>query len=451
MTYRIGETHDSKLMSWVDSANDLQAGFPIQNLPFGVIRPGHIGVAIGDQILDLQRCWRGGLLSALPLETARACSSKSLNRLLELTPARWSELRLWLSRALRTDSTDWKENRSRLSEFLVPMREAEMLLPAEIGDYTDFYASIDHATNVGRLFRPDHPLLPNYKYVPIAYHGRASSIVISGTPINRPLGQSKAAVANAPVFGPSQSLDYEMEVGFFIGGENALGESVPIQSAEWRIFGLCLLNDWSARDIQSWEYQPLGPFLSKSFATSISPWVVTLEALTPFRTAAYRRASFDPLPLPHLESKEGAEYGAIDMNLEVLIRSKQMRTRALAPARLSRTNAQHLYWTMAQMVTHHTSNGCNLRPGDLLGSGTVSGPGEDARGCLLELTRNGAEPVPLPDGERRSFLEDGDEIILRGYCERESFAKIGFGECRGTISPASYAPPVGGAFAIESR
>jgi fumarylacetoacetase len=433
MTYSIGETHDSRLMSWVDSANHLQTGFPIQNLPFGVIRPGRLGVAIGDQILDLGLCQRQGLLSALPIETARACSSKSLNRLLELTPVHWSELRLWLSRALRKDSPGWKENRSRMSESLVPMREAEVLLPAEIGDYTDFYASLDHATNVGRLFRPDQPLLPNYKYVPIAYHGRSSSIVVSGTPINRPLGQTKAAAADAPVFGPSQSLDYEMEVGFFIGGENALGESVPMHSAERRIFGLCLLNDWSARDIQSWEYQPLGPFLSKSFATSISPWVVTLEALTPFRAAAYRRAPSDPQPLPHLESKEDAEHGAIDLNLEVLIRSKQMCARSIAPARLGRTNVQHLYWTMAQIVTHHTSNGCNLRPGDLLGSGTVSGPGEDARGCLLELTRNGANPVQLPDGETRSFLEDGDEIILRGYCEREGYVKIGFGECRGTI------------------
>jgi fumarylacetoacetase len=422
MTYRIGETHDSKLRSWVDSANDSQTDFPIQNLPFGAFRPGHIGVGIGNQILDLQRC-------PLPIETAQACSSKSLNQLLALTPVHWSELRLWLSRALRADATDWKENRSLLSEVLVPMKDAEMLVPAEIGDYTDFYASIDHATNVGRLFRPDHPLLPNYKYLPIAYHGRASSIVISGTAIRRPLGQTKTAAVNTPAFGPTQSLDYELEVGFFIGGQNNLGEPVPIESAESRIFGLCLLNDWSARDIQSWEYQPLGPFLAKSFATSISPWVVTLEALTPFRAAAYQRSS----TLPHLESGENSEQGAIDLTLEVLIRSKQK----CAP--LSRTNAKNLYWTMAQMVTHHASNGCNLRPGDLLATGTISGPGDDEHGCLLELTRNGAEPIRLPDGETRSFLEDDDEIILRGYCEREGFVKIGFGECRGTISAASAA------------
>ncbi len=419
MTYRIGETHDSKWRSWVDSANDSQTDFPIQNLPFGVFRPGRIGVAIGNQILDLQRC-------PLPIETAQACSSKSLNQLLALTPAHWSELRLWLSRALRADATDWRENRSRLSEFLVPMNAVEMQVPAEIGDYTDFYASIDHATNVGRLFRPDHPLLPNYKYVPIAYHGRTSSIVISGAPIHRPNGQIKTSAMDAPVFGPSRSLDYELEVAFFIGGGNTLGEPVPIQSAESRIFGLCLLNDWSARDIQSWEYQPLGPFLAKSFATSISPWVVTLEALAPFRTAAYQQSS----TLPHLESGENSKQGAIDLILEVLIQSKQICMR------LSRTNTKNLYWTMAQMVTHHTSNGCNLLSGDLLATGTVSGPADDERGCLLELTRNGAEPIRLPNGETRSFLEDGDEIILRGYCEREGFVRIGFGECRGTISAA---------------
>jgi fumarylacetoacetase len=434
MTYRIGETHDSKLRSWVDSANDPQTGFPIQNLPFGVFRPGNIGVGIGSHILDLQRCQGHGLLSPLPVETAQACSSKSLNQLLKLTPAHWSELRLWLSRVLRTDSTGWKENRTRLSEFVVPMGEVDMQVPAQIGDYTDFYASLDHATNVGRLFRPDHPLLPNYKYLPIAYHGRASSIVISGTAIHRPLGQTKTGAMDAPVFGPTRSLDYELEIAFLIGGENALGEPVSIEFAEWRIFGLCLLNDWSARDIQSWEYQPLGPFLSKSFATSISPWVVMLEALAPFRTAAYRRAPSDPVLLPHLESKEGSEQGGIDLTLEVLIRSKQMCDRGVAPARLSWTNTQNLYWTMAQMVAHHTSNGCNLRPGDLLGSGTVSGPADEARGCLLELTRNGAEPIQLPTGETRNFLEDGDEVILRGYCEREGFVKIGFGECRGRIS-----------------
>jgi fumarylacetoacetase len=436
MTYPIGETHDSKWRSWVDSANDSQAGFPIQNLPFGMFRPDNIGVAIGDRILDLQRCQRRGLLNPLPVETAQACLSKSLNQLMKLTPARWSDLRLWLSRALRADSPGWEENRNRISEFLVPMREEEMLIPAEIGDYTDFYASVDHATNIGRLFRPDQPLLPNYKYVPIAYHGRASSIVISGTAIRRPLGQAKAGTVDAPVFRPSQSLDYELEVAFFIGGENALGEPVPIESAASRIFGLCLLNDWSARDIQSWEYQPLGPFLAKNFATSISPWVVTAEALAPFRTAAYRRAPSDPRPLPHLNSKEDAEHGAIDLTLEVLITSKQMRAGGLAPVRLSRSNAKNLYWTMAQMVTHHTSNGCNLRPADLLGSGTVSGPDRDSRGCLLELTQRGISPIHLPDGEQRTFLEDGDEIILRGYCEREGFVKIGFGECRGTVMPA---------------
>lgn len=426
MIHRAGETHDPKLKSWVEAANDSQADYPIQNLAFGVFRPGHIGVAIGNQILDLQRCQNQGRLSVLPAETAQACWSKSLNRLMALTPEHWSDLRFWLSRALRTDSLDWKENRNHLSKYLVPMTDAEMLVPAEIGDYTDFYASVDHATNVGRLFRPDQPLLPNYKYVPIAYHGRASSIVISGTTIHRPCGQIKTTAMHAPVFGPSRSLDYELELAFFVGGENALGEPVPIQSAERRIFGFCLLNDWSARDIQSWEYQPLGPFLSKSFATSISPWIVTLEALAPFRTTPNRRAPPDPLPLSHLEDPGE---GAIDLILEVLLR---VRGQAAIP--LSRTNAKNLYWTLGQMISHHASNGCNLRPGDLIATGTISGPDEAARGCLLELTRNGAQPIRLPDGETRSFLEDGDEIILRGYCEREGFVKIGFGDCRGTIS-----------------
>jgi fumarylacetoacetase len=286
---------------------------------------------------------------------------------------------------------------------------------------------------VGRLFRPDNPLLPNYKYVPIGYHGRASSIVVSGTAVHRPTGQSKDAAAEAPIFGPSRSLDYELEIGFFTGPGNQLGQPIPIAEAERHIFGLCLLNDWSARDIQSWEYQPLGPFLAKSFATTISPWIVTMEALAPFRAPAFLRQSGDPEPLPYLISAEDRERSGIDLTLEVHIASRRMRESGLPPMRLSRGNLRNLYWTLAQLLTHHASNGCNLQPGDLLASGTVSGPTPEERGCLLELTQRGADPIRLPTGEIRKFLEDGDEVILRGYCQRKGFRRIGFGECRGVI------------------
>jgi len=312
-----------------------------------------------------------------------------------------------------------------------------MHLPAVIGDYTDFYASIYHATNVGKLFRPDNPLLPNYKYVPIGYHGRASSIVASGTELRRPNGQTKAADADHPVFGPSRSLDYELEVGFFVGAGNTRGETIPINSAEKHIFGLCLLNDWSARDIQAWEYQPLGPFLAKNFATTVSPWIVTMEALEPFRVSAFEREQSDPEPLPYLSSEADHKRGGINLALEVWLSSRRMREAKLSPIRLSKGNARDLYWTLAQMLTHHASNGCNLQPGDLLGTGTVSGSTKDSVGSLLEMTRRGAEPIQLPSGELRKFLEDGDEILFRGYCEREGHPRIGFGECRGIILPAS--------------
>jgi fumarylacetoacetase len=312
-----------------------------------------------------------------------------------------------------------------------------MHLPAVIGDYTDFYASIYHAANVGKLFRPDNPLLPNYKYVPIGYHGRASSIVINGAGVKRPNGQTKAADADHPAFGPSRSLDYELEVGFFIGAGNTRGEAIPIHEAENHIFGLCLLNDWSARDIQAWEYQPLGPFLAKNFATTVSPWVVTMEALEPFRTAAFQRGQGDPEPLPYLNSEADRKRGGIDLTLEVWLSSQRMRGLKQAAIRISKGNARDLYWTLAQMVTHHASNGCNLQPADLLGTGTVSGPTKDSTGCLLEMTQRGAEPIQLPGGEIRKFLEDGDEVIFRGYCEREGYPRIGFGECHGVILPAS--------------
>jgi fumarylacetoacetase len=316
------------------------------------------------------------------------------------------------------------------------MREAETKLPARIPDYSDFYASSYHATNVGKMFRPNNPLLPNYKHVPIAYHGRASSIVVSGTPVRRPLGQTVSEGNDAPAFGPSRSLDYELEVGAFIGPGNGHGDTIAIESAADHVFGLCLVNDWSARDIQKWEYQPLGPFLGKSFATTVSPWVVTLEALEPYRVPAYERSAGDPAPLPYLRSDLDQKTGGFDVTVEVYLRTRRMRDESVQPVRVSRGNFKHMYWTIAQMLTHHTSNGCNLQPGDLLASGTVSGPDKGSQGCLLELTRDGQEPMSLTGGERRAFLEDGDEVIFRGYCETEGRVRIGFGACRGRVDPA---------------
>jgi fumarylacetoacetase len=317
------------------------------------------------------------------------------------------------------------------------MADAEMHLPARIRNYTDFYASIYHATNVGLLFRPDNPLLPNYKYVPIGYHGRASSIVLSGTDVARPRGQTMPAEASTPSFGPSQLLDYEAEAGFFVGKGNALGEPVHIDDAESHIFGICLVNDWSARDIQSWEYQPLGPFLSKSFATTVSPWVVTLEALEPFRIPAFFRPPTDPAPLPYLRSDNDVSEGGIDLTIEVYIRSMLMREGHMRPYRVSRASLGDMYWTAAQLLTHHTSNGCNLESGDLFASGTVSGPERGSQGCMLELTRRGAEPIALPTGEERKFLHDGDEVIMRGFLQREGAVRIGLGECAGRVVASS--------------
>lgn len=311
-----------------------------------------------------------------------------------------------------------------------------MVLPVDIGDYTDFYSSIHHATNVGRLFRPDNPLLPNYKHIPIGYHGRASSVVISGTPVRRPSGQTKAPDADAPSFGPSRLLDYEVEVGFFVGEGNELGVPRSLDETEERLFGFCLVNDWSARDMQGWEYQPLGPFLAKSFLTSISPWIVTTEALAPFREPAFERAEGDPQPLPYLDSERNRSRGGIGLVLEAHLSTPAMEEQGLPPHRLSRGNFRNMYWTAAQMATHHASNGCNLRPGDLLASGTVSGESADSRGCLLEITRRGAEPVQLPSGEERKFLQDGDTVTLGGYCEKEGAVRIGFGQCAGTVEPA---------------
>ena len=347
-----------------------------------------------------------------------------MNPLMSLGPASWSALRLELTSLLDAGQPDAQAHR----KLLVPMRDAEMQLPAAIGDYTDFYASIHHATRVGKLFRPDNPLLPNYKYVPIGYHGRASSILVSGTEITRPSGQTKSPTTD-PVVGPTRALDYELEVGLFIGPGNPLGQPIPIASAEEHVFGLCLLNDWSARDIQLWESQPLGPFLAKSFATTISPWIITLEALAPYRVPEPKRPEGDPAPLPYLTSTSQA----IDITLEVYLQSSAMRDAGMPPARLSTSNLCDLYWTPAQLITHHTSNGCNLRPGDLLGTGTISGPAEGSEGCLLEKKLN-PEPIRLPSEELRTFLEDGDQVTFRAYTQRPGLPRIGLGECTGTIS-----------------
>ncbi len=424
------------MRSWVESANDAECDFPIENLPYGIFRhegAARIGVAIGDSVLDLRGCARDGLLRGVGDKVLEACWRDRLNALMGLGREERSSLRRKIVALLDSDQAS-RDIQERAGHVLVPMKEVEMEVPARIGDYTDFYASIHHATRVGKLFRPDNPLLPNYKYVPIGYHGRASSIVVSGTPVRRPWGQTKAAAAAAPEFGPARSLDYELEVGAFVGPGNGLGEAIPIQDAEERVFGLCLLNDWSARDIQAWEYQPLGPFLAKSFATSVSPWVVTMEALAPYRVPREERAAGDPPPLAYLAGSD--ERDGFNVSLEVWLQSASMRKSGIAGTLVSRGNLRDLYWSIAQMVTHHASNGCNLRPGDLLGTGTISGAGEGSEGCLLEM-KHRAEPVRLASGETRTFLEDGDEVIFKGYAEREGLPRIGFGECRGRVMEAT--------------
>ncbi len=434
MIYSMNETHDPAARSWVESANAPDTDFPLQNLPLGVFDRGKaltcIGVAIGDQILDLTSAAENNCVPGIDEITEEALMDEPLNLLMALGSQRWSALRRSIFHLLKEGC----ETRADIEKCLVKQSEVHMLLPAVIGDYTDFYASIYHATNVGSMFRPDNPLLPNYKHIPIGYHGRASSIVPSGTPIHRPSGQLKLPDTDKPTFGASKRLDYELEVGVFIGGGNELGHCIPIKEAEDHALGLCLVNDWSARDIQAWEYQPLGPFLAKSFATTISPWIVTMEALAPFRTVAFKRADGDPAPLSYLADDDNQQHGGIDLKLEVLIATKKMRDANAAPHRISHGNFRDMYWTIGQFIAHHTSNGCNLQPGDLLASGTVSGTEKESRGCLLEMTWGGKEPVELPNGEKRTFLEDGDEIIMRGYCEREAATRIGFGECRGVIA-----------------
>lgn len=442
MNDALNHTHDPAARSWVASANHDRSDFPIQNLPFGVFRaegssgPARVGVAIGDAILDVAACGADGAFTGRAAEAAAACAMPVLNLLMAQGPAHWSALRHAIFDLLRQDHPDAAGHESRLSARLLPAASATMAVPASVGDYTDFYASVFHASNVGRMMRPDNPLLPNYKHLPIGYHGRASSIVASGTPVRRPWGQVKADGADAPRHMPTGRLDYELEVGVFVGVGNDLGRPVALADVERHLFGLCLVNDWSARDIQAWEYQPLGPFLAKSFATTVSPWVVTIEALAPFRAAPFARPAGDPAPLPYLDGPAHRERGGIDLHLEVWLRSARMRELGVPAVRLSRSNLLDMYWTVGQMAVHHTSNGCNLRPGDLLASGTVSGPAADGPGCLLELAWRGTRPVRLPTGETRAFLADGDEVALRGRCEREGAVAIGFGECAGVVTPA---------------
>ena len=425
-------------VSWVESARDAECGFPLQSLPYcifadesGRARPG---VGIGAFVLDLERCSRSGLFAGLPASIQSACSARTLNPLIACGPAAHRLLRGLLMDLLDAEAD--MASQDAVSAAFFSMREAALLKPVESANFTDFYASIHHATRVGRLFRPEQPLLANYKFVPIGYHGRASSLVVSDVGVRRPWGQTKPGATGVPGFGPTRFLDYEVEVGAYIAEGNPLGEPVAISSAGERIFGLCVLNDWSARDLQSWEYQPLGPFLAKSFATSVSPWVVPLAALAPFRVPVSPRPAEDPPPLDYLDDADDQAAGGIDLTLEAFLLTPTMRAAGDAPHRLSSANLRDLYWTLAQMIAHHTSNGCNLLPGDLIATGTVSGAAEDAAGCLLELTRGGAEPVLLPNGERRAALEDGDEVILRGFCLREGYPMVSLGECRGVVLPA---------------
>jgi len=428
----IDHTHDPALQSWVPSANG-HADFPIQNLPLGIFGPlagaPRGGIAIGDMILDLRAVHGEGLLDEEAQAAVHACIGPSLNSFLALGAAPRRALRDAISALLQEGSDERPHLLHRAADCIV-------YLPAHVGDYTDFYAGIHHAAAVGKLFRPDAPLPPNYKWVPIGYHGRASSLRPSGAEVRRPNGQRKPAAEAVPTFGPSRNLDYEVELGIWVGQGNALGTAIPIADAAERIAGFCLLNDWSARDIQGWEYQPLGPFLAKSFSTTISPWIVTPEALAPFRAPQPPRPESDPAPLPYLHDAADQASGALDLELEVLLITAQMRNQGLAPHRLSIGSSLALYWTPAQLLTHHASGGCNLNPGDLFGTGTISAPTSDGCGSLLEITQGGRAPITLPSGEERRFLEDGDEVILCARAKRPGAASIGFGPCRGIVAAA---------------
>ncbi|MEL0633301.1 fumarylacetoacetase [Pseudoalteromonas carrageenovora] len=433
----INETHDINLTSWVSSANNTESDFPIQNLPFAEFRTKGTdeafrgGVAIGDQVIDLAKLSVLNIFTGNAKTALDAASESTLNTFMGLGQQYWSALRLALSKALREGAQQQKE----IESTLLSQADIEFSLPCRIGDYTDFYTSIYHATAVGSLFRPDNPLLPNYKWVPIGYHGRSSSIDVSGQKFHRPKGQAKAPDAEAPSFGPCKRLDYELELGIYLGKGNVLGDAIAIENAENHVFGFCVFNDWSARDLQAWEYQPLGPFLAKNFASTVSPWIVTTEALAPYRTS-WTRDENDPQPMEYLESAANREQGAFDIQMDVKIQTEKMRSEGHSPTRVSTSSFKHSYWTVAQMVTHHTVNGCNFMPGDMLGSGTQSGPTHEEAGSLLELSRGGKEKITLSNGEQRSFLEDGDNVIMRGWCEKSGFARIGFGSVESTVLAA---------------
>ena len=444
-------THDPGLDCWVESATG-HPDFPIQNLPFGLFAPTagmsdaaegsgpRGGIRIGQEILDLRALAGSGLLAGDALRAAAAAASGGLNCVFALGASARKALRSRVSELLTCGAPD----RRRVQAMLHPVAECAVLLPAAVGDYTDFYVGINHAVNVGELFRPDNPLLPNYKWIPVGYHGRASTVQVSGHSFHRPNGQLKAPTDKAPVFAPSERLDLELELGVWVGPGNPQGHPVPIDRAAEHVAGYCLLNDWSARDIQAWEYQPLGPFLSKNFATTVSPWVITPEALVPFRTPQPTRPAGDPAPLTYLNDETDQHTGALDIALEVLLLTATMRANGAAPHRLSLSSTRHMYWTVAQLITHHTSGGCGLNPGDLLGSGTISGPTPDGYGSLLEITRGGTNAITLPNGETRTFLQDGDEIILRARATAPGAAPIGFGDCRATLRPAPITPKPGG-------
>ena len=428
----LDHTHDPRTQSWVASANATDTDFPLQSLPYARCRRAgrqpdwRIGVAIGDQALDLRMALSLGRWSSAVQVLLEPLAHGDLNALMAQPVAERRRLRHALFEALAEGSTQ----AVRLQAALVPQAELEFSLPARVGDYTDFYAGIHHAEAVGRLFRPDNPLLPNYKWVPIGYHGRASSLVVSGTPVRRPWGQRKGPNDSVPSFAPSQRVDHELELALWVGPGNALGQPIPLAQAEQHLFGVGLLNDWSARDIQPWEYQPLGPFLAKNFASTVSPWIVPWEALAPFRCPLDRPAD-DPPSLPYLDSAANRAQGGLDIQLEVWLTPA-----GGAPQRLATSNARHLYWTAAQLLTHHASNGCNLQPGDLLGTGTISGPSPEQAGSLLELTMGGKQSITLADGSQRTFLQDGDALSLRAAAERAGARRIGWGVCTGVITPA---------------
>ncbi len=428
---------EKHLQSWVVSANGLESNFPIQNLPYGVFTLAdhfdekHLGVAIGNQVTDLYRCVEAGLFQHLSSNVQEALKGESLNPLMRLGADAWHQVRATLISILRSDNSQLRDSETLRNFLLIPQSNIVLHLPFEVGDFTDFYTSINHATNVGKRFRPENPLLPNFKYLPVAYHGRASSVVVSGTAIRRPMGQVKKKDSDQPEFLPTSMLDYEMELGAVIGVGNSLGDRIQMKDVSRHLFGLVIINDWSARDVQKWEYQPLGPFNGKNFATSVSPWVVTMEALEPYRVPGPLRNEGEPDTIAYLKPDKDIGF---DITVEVLLTSKKMRDEGVEPILVSRGNFDSMYWTIAQMMVHHTSTGANLRAGDLLGSGTISGVDECARGCLLELVEPGSEGLLLPDGTRRTYLEDGDEVILKAYSYREGLPRIGFGECCGVVT-----------------